>query len=127
MGPMNNAEIPMIALAMIRSYGDEAFLKASHRAIKSRRAGDFETARAWQRIAEIAHYEQLMATEEPESFANVTHALPTWRQWLINTFRDLNLRHLLRHRPPFRPFGIELDMTRAVDWILGHGHAHMHM
>ena len=59
--------------------------------------------------------------------ANVTHALPTWRQWLINTFRDLNLRHLLRHRAPFRPFGIELDMTRAVDWILGHGHAHMHM
>jgi hypothetical protein len=125
---MNHAEIPMIALAMIRSYGDDAFLKASHRAIKSRRAGDFETARAWQRIAEIAHYEQLMATEEGAGFENGTKALPSWRQWLINTSRDLRLNHLLTHRAPpaVRAFGVELDLTKAIDWILGHAHAHTH-
>ena len=119
----------MIALAMIRSYGDDAFLKASHRAMKSRRQGDFETARAWQRIAEIAHYEHLMATEEAESFATAPSALPRWRQWFINTSRDLNLHLLLTHRPrpSFRPLGFELDITRAVDWILGHKSAHMHM
>jgi Ni/Co efflux regulator RcnB len=97
--------------------------------VKSRRAGDFETARAWQRIAEIAHYEQLMATEKGSAFENGTEAPPKWRRWLINTSRDLRLRHLLTHRARqnFRPFGVELDLTRAIDWILGHENAHMHM
>lgn len=129
MKQMIQAEIPMIALAMIRSYGDDAFLKASRRAMQSRREGDFETARAWQRIAEIAHYEQLMATEEAESFESATSALPKWRQWLVNTSRDLRLHHLLTHRarPAFRPFGVELDLTKAVDWILGRQKAQMQM
>ncbi len=126
---MNNAEIPMLALAMIRSFGDDAFLKASHRAMKSRREGDFETARAWQRIAEIAHYEHLMATEEAGSFESATSALPRWRQWLINRSRDLRLERLLTHRAhsSFRVFGRELDITKAVDWLLGHEQVHTHM
>ena len=126
---MNNAEIPMIALAMIRSYGEHAFLKASHRAMKARRDGDFETARSWQRIAEIAHHEHLMATEEPESFESATSALPKWRQWLINASRDLRLHLLLSHRrrPAVRSLGSELDLTRLVDWILGHQSLHMPM
>ena len=129
MDAMNTSEIPMIALAMIRSYGSNAFLKASHRAMKARRDGDFDTARAWQRIAEIAHYEQLMATEEPESFENTTGALPKWRQWLINTSRDLHVRLLLsrRRRPTVPHLGIEPELTRVVDWFLGHRNVHMPM
>ncbi len=126
---MNQAEIPMIALALIRSHGDNAFLKASQRAMKSRREGDFETARAWQRIAEIAHYEQLMATEEGESFACATDALPKWRQWLVNTSRNLRVHLLLTHRSHKapQPFGVELDVKKAMDWILGHQHVNMHI
>ena len=129
MDAMNNAEIPMIALAMIRSYGDNAFLKASHRATKARRDGDFDTARAWQRIAEIAHYEQLMATEEPESFETATSVLPKWREWLINISRDLRLHLLLVHRrrPSVPILGIEQELTKVVDWFLGHRNVHMPM
>ena len=126
---MNNAEIPMIALAMIRSYGDDAFLKASHRAMKARREGDFDTARVWQRIAEIAHYEQLMAAEEPESFETITGARPKWRQWLINTSRDLRLHLLLAHRrrPALPSLGIDAELTKVADWFLGHQNLHMPM
>lgn len=126
---MNQAEIPMIALAMIRSFGDDAFLKASHRAITARKEGDFHTARCWQRVAEIAHYEQLMATEEPAPAEDTAQAPARWRQWLTNTARDLRINQLLaqRPRPAWQPFGLELDLKKAVDWILGHENAHMHL
>ena len=56
-------EAPIIALAMLHEFGNEAHTRATHRADGARRAGDFIAAKQWRRIAQIIRHEEATTTE----------------------------------------------------------------
>lgn len=63
---MHSVEAPMIALAMIREFGDWASSCALRHAEDARRAGDIFAAAQWHRIADIIRNEQSMSADMPD-------------------------------------------------------------
>ncbi|MDE2464594.1 MAG: hypothetical protein KGO02_12875, partial [Alphaproteobacteria bacterium] len=107
------SEAPLVALALIRTFGCDAFKLATQRADDAARDGKFATAYEWRRIAEIIRDETATggAPDDEDDAEEAPHATGLLHQPLIAPLvRRMHLRLLLTQRPGWGwdPFGPDL-------------------
>ncbi|MDE2465927.1 MAG: hypothetical protein KGO02_19755 [Alphaproteobacteria bacterium] len=113
------SEAPLVALALIRSFGCNAFDLATHRADDAARDGKFATAYEWRRIAEIIRDEIATgdAPDDEDDAKEAQHATGLLHQPLIAPLvRRMHLLLLLTQRPGWGwdPFGPDLEPWKTM-------------